>query len=98
MRNDCDLVRRRRGKKSGRKTRSRRMRRVPKSPLKLTREQELGIVRRILWNYYNPNPNPCKTFMLKGFCRFGTACKYSNRISKETEEQNKKIESLEEIF
>ena len=42
--------------------------------------------------------NPCKTFMLKGFCRFGTACKYSNRISKETEEQNKKIESLEEIF
>ena len=43
------------------------------------------------------HPNPCKTFMLKGFCRFGTACKYSHRISKETEEQNKKIESLEEI-
>ena len=43
------------------------------------------------------HPNPCKTFMLKGFCRFGTACKYSHRISKETEEQNKKIESLEEV-
>ena len=43
------------------------------------------------------HPNPCKTFMMKGFCRFGTACKYSHRISKETEEQNKKIESLEEV-
>ena len=43
------------------------------------------------------HPNPCKTFMLKGFCRFGTSCKYSHRLSKEAEEQNKKIESLEEI-
>ena len=43
------------------------------------------------------HPNPCKTFMLKGFCRFGTSCKYSHRLSKEAEEQNKKIESLEEV-
>ena len=43
------------------------------------------------------HPNPCKTFMLKGFCRFGTSCKYSHRLSKEAEEQNEKIESLEEV-
>ena len=43
------------------------------------------------------HPNPCKTFMLKGFCRFGKSCKYSHRLSKEAEEQNKKIESLEEV-
>ena len=33
--------------------------------------------------------------MEKGFCRFGTSCRYSHRPPKVIEEQNKKIESLE---
>ena len=41
------------------------------------------------------HPKPCKSFMEKGFCRFGTSCRYSHRPPKVIEEQNKKIESLE---
>ena len=41
------------------------------------------------------HPKPCKSFMEKGFCRFGTSCRYSHRPPKVLEEQNKKIESLE---
>ena len=33
--------------------------------------------------------------MEKGFCRFGTSCRYSHRPPKVIEEQNKKIEALE---
>ena len=33
--------------------------------------------------------------MEKGFCRFGTSCRYSHRPPKVIEEQNQKIESLE---
>ena len=33
--------------------------------------------------------------MEKGFCRFGTSCRYSHRPPKIIEEQNKKIETLE---
>ena len=43
------------------------------------------------------HPKPCKSFMEKGFCRFGTSCRYSHRPPKVIEEQNKKIESLENI-
>ena len=41
------------------------------------------------------HPKPSKSFMEKGFCRFGTSCRYSHRPPKVIEEQNKKIESLE---
>ena len=33
--------------------------------------------------------------MERGFCRFGTSCRYSHRPPKVIEEQNKKIEALE---
>ena len=41
------------------------------------------------------HPRPCKIFIEKGFCRFGTSCRYSHRPPKSVEEQNKKIETLE---
>ena len=41
------------------------------------------------------HPRPCKIFLEKGFCRFGTSCRYSHRPPKIVEDQNKKIESLE---
>ena len=34
---------------------------------------------------------------MNGFCRFGTSCKYSHRLPKEVEEQNKKIETIEKV-
>ena len=41
------------------------------------------------------HPKPCRIFRSNGFCRFGTSCRYSHRLPKEVEEQNKKIESIE---
>ena len=41
------------------------------------------------------HPRLCKPFMEKGFCRFGKSCRYSHRPPKVIEEQNQKIESLE---
>ena len=41
------------------------------------------------------HPRLCKLFMGKGFCRFGNSCRYSHRPPKCVEEQNKRIESLE---
>ena len=43
------------------------------------------------------HPRPCKIFRIRGFCRFGTNCRYSHRLPKEVEDQNKKIDSLEVI-
>ena len=43
------------------------------------------------------HPKPCKIFRIRGFCKFGTSCRYSHRLPKEVEEQNKRIDSLEEI-
>ena len=43
------------------------------------------------------HPRPCRFFRLNGFCKFGTSCRYSHRVSKEVEESNKKIESLEKV-
>ena len=40
------------------------------------------------------HPRPCKIFRIRGFCRFGTNCRYSHRLPKEVEDQNKKIDSL----
>ena len=34
---------------------------------------------------------------MNGFCRFGTSCRYSHKLPKEVEEQNKKIESIEKV-
>ena len=59
-------------------------------------------LKEVCWNrecdYRKCNkrhPRPCKIFIEKGFCRFGTSCRYSHRPPKIIEEQNKKIESLE---
>ena len=59
-------------------------------------------LKEVCWNrecdYRKCNkrhPRPCKIFLEKGFCRFGTSCRYSHRPTKIVEEQNKKIESLE---
>ena len=43
------------------------------------------------------HPRPCKIFRIRGFCRFGTNCRYSHRLPKEVEDQNNKINSLEVI-
>ena len=43
------------------------------------------------------HPRPCKIFRIRGFCKFGTSCRYSHRLPKEVEDQNKRIETLEEI-
>ena len=43
------------------------------------------------------HPRPCRIFRTNGFCRFGTSCRYSHRLPKEVEEQNKKIESIEKV-
>ena len=43
------------------------------------------------------HPRPCRFFRENGFCKFGTSCRYSHRVSKDIEESNKKIESLEEV-
>ena len=43
------------------------------------------------------HPRPCRFFRENGFCKFGTRCRYSHRVSKEIEENNQKIESLEEV-
>ena len=43
------------------------------------------------------HPRPCNIFMIRGICKFGTSCRYSHRLSKNVEDQNKRIESLEEI-
>ena len=59
-------------------------------------------LKEVCWNsecdYRKCNkrhPRPCKSFMERGFCRFGTSCRYSHRPPKVIEEQNQKIESLE---
>ena len=59
-------------------------------------------LKEVCWNrdcdYRKCNkrhPRPCKIFLDKGFCRFGTSCRYSHRPPKVIEEQNKKIDSLE---
>ena len=41
------------------------------------------------------HPRPCRFFRDNSFCKFGTSCRYSHRLPKEVEEQNKKIESIE---
>ena len=43
------------------------------------------------------HPRSCRIFRMNGFCRFGTSCRYSHRLPKEVEEQNKKIESIEKV-
>ena len=43
------------------------------------------------------HPRPCKIFRIRGFCKFGKSCRYSHRLPKEVEDQNKRIETLEEI-
>ena len=43
------------------------------------------------------HPRLCRFFRENGFCKFGTSCRYSHRVPKEIEENNKKIESLEEV-
>ena len=43
------------------------------------------------------HPRPCRFFRDNGFCKFGTSCRYSHRVPKEIEENNKKVESLEEV-
>ena len=40
---------------------------------------------------------PCRFFRENGFCKFGTSCRYSHRVSREIEENNEKIESLEKV-
>ena len=59
-------------------------------------------LKEVCWNrecdYRKCNkrhPRPCRIFLEKGFCRFGKSCRYSHRPPKIIEEQNKKIESLE---
>ena len=59
-------------------------------------------LKEVCWNrecdYRKCNkrhPRPCKIFLEKGFCRFGTSCRYSHRPPKIVEDQNKKIEALE---
>ena len=59
-------------------------------------------LKEVCWNrecdYRKCNkrhPRPCKIFLEKGFCRFGTSCRYSHRHPKIVEDQNKKIEALE---
>ena len=59
-------------------------------------------LKEICWNrecdYRKCNkrhPRPCKIFKERGHCKFGTSCRYSHRPPKIIEEQNKKIESLE---
>ena len=59
-------------------------------------------LKEVCWNrecdYRKCNkrhPRLCKPFMEKGFCRFGKSCRYSHRPPKVIEEQNQKIESLE---
>ena len=59
-------------------------------------------LKEICWNrecdYRKCNkrhPRPCKIFQERGHCKFGTSCRYSHRPPKIIEEQNKKIESLE---
>ena len=59
-------------------------------------------LKEICWNrecdYRKCNkrhPRPCKIFLERGHCKFGTSCRYSHRPPKIIEEQNKKIESLE---
>ena len=43
------------------------------------------------------HPRLCRFFRENGFCKFGTSCRYSHRVSREIEENNKKIESLEKV-
>ena len=43
------------------------------------------------------HPKPCRFFRENGFCKFGTSCRYSHRVSREIEENNKKIEALEKV-
>ena len=43
------------------------------------------------------HPRPCRFFRENGFCKFGTSCRYSHRVSREIEENNEKIESLEKV-
>ena len=43
------------------------------------------------------HPRPCRFFRENGSCKFGTSCRYSHRVSREIEENNKKIESLEKL-
>ena len=43
------------------------------------------------------HPRPCRIFRMNGFCRFGTSCRYSHSLSKEVEDQNNKIESMEKV-
>ena len=43
------------------------------------------------------HPRLCRFFRENGFCKFGTSCRSSHRVPKEIEENNKKIESLEEV-
>ena len=43
------------------------------------------------------HPRPFRLFRLNGFCKFSTSCRYSHRVSKEVEESNKKIESIEKV-
>ena len=59
-------------------------------------------LKEVCWNrecdYRKCNkrhPRTCRIFLEKGFCRFGKSCRYSHRPTKGIEEQNKKIESLE---
>ena len=59
-------------------------------------------LKEVCWNrecdYRKCNkrhPRLCKPFMEKGFCRFGKSCRYSHRPPKVIEEQNQKMESLE---
>ena len=43
------------------------------------------------------HPNPCKTFMLKGFCRFEPSCKYSHRLSKRLKNKIRKLNLLKKL-
>ena len=60
--------------------------------------KEVCLIRECDYSRCNKrHPRPCKIYRNRGFCKFGTSCKYSHRLPKEVEEQNKRIKSLEEI-
>ena len=69
-----------------------------KNGVKCTRVHLKEVCQDRECDYRNCNkrhPRPCRIFRMNSFCKFGTSCRYSHRLPKEVEEQNKKIESIE---
>ena len=69
-----------------------------KNGVKCTRVHLKEVCQDRECDYRNCNKRhsrPCRIFRMNSFCKFGTSCRYSHRLPKEVEEQNKKIESIE---